>query len=154
MRRQLFKSQLIVLLGAMAAAGVARSALADTPASACSLSIVEPRTGERHGGGVLVSGKASVPADRFLWTFSHRRGLAVWWPQGGGPATINDGEYAVLTTLGQPQDVGAEFEIRVQIVDAAESEKLNAWFKRGDATGRYDGIPLPPAAEGAAPRHA
>ncbi len=118
-------------------------ALAQTPrASACDVTVTTPNTGDRAGADVLVSGKATVPAGNALWAFAHRKGLAVWWPQGGG-AVLKSGEYSVLVTLGVPQDVGAEFEIVVQVVDSAESARLDAWFKRADATGAYPGIMLP-----------
>jgi hypothetical protein len=85
-----------------------------------------------------------VPAGNALWAFAHRKGLAIWWPQGGGAAAIDQrGEYDVLVSLGGPQDVGAEFDIILQVVDGAESAKLDAWFKRSAETGNYPGMTLP-----------
>jgi hypothetical protein len=120
---------------------------AQTPA-ACSVTIAGPKTGERLGPDVLVTGTASVPTGRYLWTFSHRRGLSVWWPQGGAAASVENGQFAVLTTLGVPQDVGSEFEIRVQVVDGSENSRLDSWFKRAETSGSYQGMSLPPSVEG------
>lgn len=119
-------------------------ALAQTAKSSpCDVTVTAPSTGAKAGSDVLVSGRATVPPGSALWAFAHRKGLAIWWPQGGGPAEVDRGEYSVLVTLGGPQDVGAEFEILVEVVDGAESAKLDAWFKRADATGNYPGMGLP-----------
>ena len=63
-------------------------------AAACAVTIVSPKTGEKHGPDVLVSGTATVPAGRHLWIFARRKGVAIWWPQGGGAASVERGEYS------------------------------------------------------------
>jgi hypothetical protein len=119
-------------------------------ASACSITIDTPRTGEKHGPEVLVTGTAKIPPGRYLYTFVHRRGLALWWPAGGGAATIErgSGSFATLATLGLPRDIGAEFELLAQIVDDSEHTRLQQWFKRAEESGQYPGISRPPFVEG------
>jgi len=117
--------------------------------AACSVTIASPKNAERHGADVLVSGKATLPAGGSLWVFAHRKGVALWWPQGGGAASVKPGgDYSVLATLGGPQDLGADFEIRAQMVDRADNAKLEAWFKNAEEKGSYPGMRLPAALDG------
>jgi hypothetical protein len=129
--------------------GCATTAAAQTArASACSITIETPRTGEKHGPEVLVTGTASIPPGRYLYGFVRRRGLALWWPAGGGEAVIDRGTYSTLATLGLSRDIGAEFELVVQVVGADDHNRLQQWFKRAEETGQYPGMSLPAFTEG------
>jgi hypothetical protein len=132
--------------------GCATTAAAQADSSSpCRVTIDTPRSGEKLGPEVLITGTATIPRGRaFLYGFVHRLGVALWWPTGGGAATIDreHGSFSTLATLGVARDVGAEFEMVVQAVDASEHARLEQWFKQAEATGSYPGIPLPPFAQG------
>lgn len=120
------------------------SAAMSVPQNTCAVTIVSPRAGELAAADVVVRGTATIPTAFRLWIFAHRRGLAIWWPQGGGAAVLEQHQFAVHVSLGIPQDIGSEFEIKAQILDASESAKIDSWFKRAEASGSYPGILLPP----------
>lgn len=142
----------IIVLATCLVAFYLESPSAQTEKSACHVAIAEPRSGSRVGSSVLVRGTARVPRDATFWTFARRQGLALVWPQGGGPTEIDgSGEFSVLVTLGEPRDVGAEFEILSIVVSQSDSTRLEAWVRQAEATGRYPGIRLPPFAVGCGP---
>ncbi len=111
---------------------------AGSPASApavqsCVITVQTPYIGQRiigSGGQAStdVSGTAAVPRGGHLWVLARRRGLAGWWPQGGGPANVADGEWTVYTTFGTPNDSGV-FEIAVVIVDDQAHAILLQWVQ-------------------------
>jgi hypothetical protein len=117
----------------------------------CTVEITEPKTGESVGAEALVSGVARIPAGTYLWVFTHRKGLAIWWPQGGGAAAIENGKWSVLVTFGGPQDRGAPFEVAALVVDHATHAKLEAWFKQAEESKSYPGMRLPVFVEGCEP---
>jgi hypothetical protein len=138
----------VALSGVMCALSPSLLSTQASSSPACTVTITSPKTGEKHGPDVLVKGAAAVPAGRHLWVFAHRKGVAIWWPQGGGAATVERGEYSVLASLGGPQDLGADFEILAQVLEGSDDATLNAWFKVAEQTGKYPGMRLPPAADG------
>src|SRR4051812_19975205 len=70
----------------------------------CEVTNTGPSIGARVGADALVTGTATIPPGLHLWAFAHRRGLAIWWPQGAGATEVQRGTYQVLVTLGGPQD--------------------------------------------------
>jgi hypothetical protein len=106
--------------------------------------IKSPKIGEKVGATPDVTGTATIKAGYYVWAFAHKKGLNTWWPQGAGPAEIKNDEFTVSITLGQDRDRGSSFEIVVGVVDREANNKLLSWFRKGDETGNYPGIPLPP----------
>lgn len=138
-------------MNVQSAAGLALFTLLSASAAAqeCSVSIVNPKGGQIVNEDANVDGKAAIPPGRFLWLFSHRKGLQLWWPQGGGAATISkDGKWQIVVTFGTERDVGREFEVAAVVVDSDTNERLRAWVTRAEETGRYPGIQLPSAVSG------
>lgn len=122
----------------------------NSPKTDCRVEIAEPKSGERIGRQVLISGRAEIPADAYLWVFAHREGLATWWPQGSGAATIEDKTWSVPISFGDPGETGA-FEVTAVPVDADTNLKLEAWRRDSESEGRYLkylGMQLPAVAEG------
>jgi hypothetical protein len=109
----------------------------------CSVEILTPLSGVTVQENTQVKGTASFSPGRFLWVFAHRKGLALWWPQGAGSAVVTSGRWEVMATLGQDRDVGREFEIVAAVVDASTNQDLLAWFKRAEESGNNQGINLP-----------
>lgn len=142
-----------VLAGALAAAGLlAPAAIAQAGREeACKVEITDPKTGDSVGPEALVSGEASLPSGTYLWLFVHQKGLAIWWPQGGGAATLERTRWSVLATFGTPQNRGAAFEITALVVDGPASAKLDAWCKTAEETGKYPGMRLPVFVKGCTP---
>jgi hypothetical protein len=95
-----------------------------------------------------VSGTASIPAGKYLWVLAHREGLALWWPEGGGSATVIDGSWKALVTYGVDRDVSYRFEVATAVVDQGINERLMAWVKKTGETGQYPGIEFPSTVDG------
>lgn len=111
--------------------------------SQCSIEILSPKPGERVGENSLIKGKARIPSGKYLWVFSRVKGLALWWPQGAGPATVEGGKWEVLVFFGTPRDVGRDFEISAAVLEPAENDTLLKWFKKADESGQYPGMRFP-----------
>lgn len=114
----------------------------------CNVAITSPRSGDRVSDDGTVKGTATMPLATHLWVFAHRRGLGLWWPQGGGQAQIRDGKWSVLVTYGLPRDAGNEFEVAAGIFDDTENKKLLSWIRKAEETGQYPGMHLPESVEG------
>jgi hypothetical protein len=119
----------------------------------CSVRIASPKADDRLGAEVNVEGSAALPGGGArLWVFSHRKGIALWWPQGGGAAEVDGkGRWVVVATLGQDRDRGFPFEILAVVISAEESAKIDAWFRKSEQTGDYQGMRLPPFIPGCGP---
>ena len=110
----------------------------------CTVTIVSPKPGQTVTEDAQVEGTASIPSGSFLWVFAHRKGLQLWWPQGGGPASISiRGNWQVVVTFGTERDTGREFEIATAVVDPNTNEQLRGWVKRAEESGRYPGFQFP-----------
>ena len=122
---------------------------ADEKSNVCSAEFTTPQTGDRVAAEGDVSGTArNLPAGAHLWIFAHRRGLGLWWPQGGGAATIQEGKWRIYVTYGQNRDLGSDFELVTAVLaDAADSD-MNNWIKRAEETGQYPGVRLPASLQG------
>ena len=93
---------LAVLIGPAEAQGQEQS---------CNVQIVSPSGDDKVAETEQVKGTGNIPVGTYLWIFVHRKGLALWWPQGGGPATITKGGWEVMATFGVERDNGHQFEI-------------------------------------------
>ncbi|MGE3781621.1 MAG: hypothetical protein AB7H71_02610 [Alphaproteobacteria bacterium] len=120
--------------------------VAEAQGDRCSVEILSPVMNARVGEASNVSGSATIPAGTKLWIFAHRKGLALWWPQGGGFAQIdNDKQWTVLVFFGVERDIGSQFEITARVVEPTENRELEAWVRRSVETRQYPGIPMPRA---------
>ncbi len=143
-----FRNHMLTIL-LLLVLSITQIALAQPQEKGCSIKITKPVEGERIETEAEVQGTAKVPAGRYLWTFARRKGLAIWWPQGGGSASINrGGQWQVLVSLGSDRDERAVFEILALVVDERANDALNAWVRRAEDTGRYPGMRLPAGVEG------
>jgi hypothetical protein len=109
----------------------------------CAVKILSPSPEDRVAETDQVKGTGAIPADTYLWVFVHRNGLALWWPEGGGPAVITKGNWEVTATFGLERDSGHQFEIAAAVVDRNTNEKLVNWAKQVEETGRYPGMTFP-----------
>jgi hypothetical protein len=117
----------------------------------CHVAITVPHDGGNVSETDDVRGTGKIPGGAYLWIFAHRKGLALWWPEGGGPATITNGEWDVTATFGQARDKGHPFEISAAVVDQSTHDKLVAWVKKTNETGQYPGMDHPTTVQGCAP---
>lgn len=117
-------------------------------AQQCRVEIASPVMGDKVRAEGDVSGTAQIPAGTHLWVFANRRGLALVWPQGGGPVRISDGKWRALVTYGVPRDDGSDFEVRALVLTAGQNTELLNWVDRAERTGQYPGMRLPPFVEG------
>jgi hypothetical protein len=82
----------------------------------------------------MVEGTANIPTKGFLWVLAHKKGLAGWWPQGGGPVTTN-GRWEVNVFYGQARDNGSSFEVVAVIVDNDTNNRLKRWVDEAPGKG-------------------
>jgi len=115
---------------------------AQAPSASCAVHIVQPNTGQSVSAVENVVGTAQIPAGTKLWVLAHRKGLALWWPQGS--ADIAGNNWTVVTFFGEPRDVGADFEVTVRVFDATQDAALEQWVTKASDSGQYPGIPMPP----------
>ena len=74
-----------------------------------------------------LTGTATLPPGAHLWVLARMKGLAGWWPQGGGPAVVeNDGRWTVHVTYGTPTDLGM-FDVAVVVVGPRANQELMTW---------------------------
>ncbi|MFN7998006.1 MAG: hypothetical protein U0Q18_30580 [Bryobacteraceae bacterium] len=66
-----------------------------------------------------------------------------WWPQGGGPVPVSNGEWKVEVKYGEPDDAGRPFEIAATVVPSAIHECWLQWVERVTETGAYPPVQLP-----------
>ncbi len=138
--------QLVAAIFAMASLGIMS---AKQKQQTCNIVITTPSEGDSVQGEGQVEGTATVPAGTHLWIFAHRKGLGLWWPEGGGSAPISaKGKWEVLVTYGIPRDAGSDFEITTAVVSDADNDRLLNWVKRAEETGQYPGMRLPASVEG------
>jgi len=116
---------------------------------ACSIELREPKEGAHVGAEAEISGTATIPPSTYLWVLLHKRGVAVWWPQGQGHANIEGRDWYVNVTFADPAP--AVFEIKALVVDEPANRTLENWYREGETTGRYPGMHLPPVVEGCSP---
>jgi hypothetical protein len=110
------------------------------------LIISSPKTDEEVGSVVKVYGKGKKIADKHLWLFAQRKGLSVWWPQGGEITIDEKDEWMQSSFTGQAQDVGFKFELVAIWVNEATHKDLIDYLQTSEKTGRYPGIRLPDGA--------
>ncbi|HBY64713.1 MAG TPA: hypothetical protein DEH78_33245 [Solibacterales bacterium] len=113
---------------------------------ACRVEITEPRQGDSVQDEGDARGIATIPAGKRLWIFAHRRGLALWWPQGGGPAQMEKDKWATVVTYGQERDRGSEFEVAAVVLEERDHNEMVNVVKRYEERGEYPGVRLPPSA--------
>jgi len=117
--------------------------------NSCNVNFTTPQSGDRVAAEGDVSGSAkNLPPGAHIWVFAHRRGLGLWWPQGGGSAKVREGKWRVVVTYGQNRDLGSEFELTTAVLADADDSDMNNWIKRAEETGQYPGIRLPASVQG------
>ena len=125
------------------------TAVAQEKANSCRVEFTTPQSGDRVAGEGDVSGSAkNLPPGAHVWVFAHRRGLGLWWPQGGGAAKVQEGRWRVFVTYGQSRDLGSDFELTTAVLSDAADADMNNWIKRAEETGNYPGIRLPASLQG------
>lgn len=100
----------------------------------CSVVVRAPRAGDRVGDEGEVTGTATLPGNGNLWVLARRRGLAGWWPQGGGPAQPDQGEWTVLVKYGRPGELG-RFDVAVVVVGDEADANLKKWVQEAPERG-------------------
>lgn len=134
-----------VLASWIAYAGISTPCWAQGPVQECAVHIVRPTSGQAVRSPENVIGTADhVPAGTRLWVLAHRKGLALWWPQGGGSANLSGSDWMVLTFFGEQADNGADFEVTARVFDGRQNAILEQWVKRTIDTGQFPGTAMPP----------
>jgi hypothetical protein len=72
-----------------------------------------------------------------------KKGLSVWWPQGGEIEVDAGGEWMQSAFIGEPRDVGFKFEIVAMWVSDSTHQDLTDYLQSVEKTGQVPGIRLP-----------
>jgi len=107
--------------------------------------ILAPQSGATVTGVGVVEGSADMPPDSFLWVLAHRKDVHGWWPQGAGPASVDQNRWKVNVTYGGPEDKGADFELATLVVRPSTHQLWTDWVLRVKETGLFPPVQLPPA---------
>jgi hypothetical protein len=109
--------------------------------------IAQPaQDGVQVGKEMDVEGTAFVPEGNHVWVLAHVvDGFEdFWWPQGQGKIDPATHHWKVHVFVGQPQDIGKNFELAVITVADREHFQLQDWLKKGMATGDFKPMEMPP----------
>jgi hypothetical protein len=107
------------------------------------LLITSPKNGEDAGSVLTVEGRSKKFPGKHLWAFAQKKGLSVWWPQGGEIEIGENGEWMQSVFIGEPHDVGFKFEVVAIWVSESINKDLIVYLQSGEKTGRYPGMRLP-----------
>ena len=116
----------------------------------CAVSFTSPQAGSNVSGSVLVNGRATIPANGYLWVMAHEVGINGYWPQGNGPAVINNHEYEVKVKLGRDNEFGL-FEVSAIVVDSQTNLTLLQWVHDAPVNNYSIPIQMPTAMENCLP---
>ena len=109
------------------------------------VTIEEPRDGLEVGLIVTVKGTATIPSGTHIWVLARRVDFdGFWWPQGEGRINPTTQKWRATATLGEPQDVGWDFDIAVIVVDEENHIKLGDYRRNAMRTGDWRPIEAPP----------
>ncbi len=133
-----------LLVALIVCTGIYNPCQAQNPGQECSVHIVQPKPDQSVRSPESVIGTAHIPVGTKLWVLAHRKGFALWWPQGGASVDLSGSDWAVLTFFGEGRDDGANFEIAARVFDERQNAFLEAWVKRTIDTGQFPGITMPP----------
>ena len=109
-----------------------------------SINILVPRNGEECGAALRVEGKTVQMPGKFLWVFIHAKYLREQWrPQVGAIKVTGKGDWSTMVYLGNPRDIGNNFEIAAVWVDEKEHQRLKKSLHNTGQSGHPPSIKLP-----------
>jgi hypothetical protein len=105
--------------------------------------IVSPNPGERVGARVVVKGTSKIHDKSKIWVLVHLKLLRnQWWPQ-PEPTVDENGNWEALAYIGEPQDIGMDFEIAVATFDPHAEAGILRYHDHGNKTGQWLPIKFP-----------
>lgn len=115
--------------------------------------ITAPRAGEEVGSEVQVRGiTGSLPAGAYLWLLARRSSFyPMWWPQQEIRVQPNREDWSSGAHLGEPRDVGWDFDIGLIVVDSVGHDKLMNYWKKAATSGDWRPIEIPEPIDGYPP---
>ncbi|MHC4528501.1 MAG: hypothetical protein ACYS29_11535 [Planctomycetota bacterium] len=114
------------------------------------ITITSPKMGEEVPVSTTVTGTFSGELSEGQYisvVINPHPSPAQWWPQGGRIEPWK-GRWNVPAWLGrEKEDVGAQFDIAVILVNEKDDQYYTNYLKTGQETGNYPGVPLPASAQ-------
>jgi hypothetical protein len=105
--------------------------------------ILSPQNGDDVGNKIVVKGTSKVKDGSSVWVLVHLRLLTdQWWPQ-PKPLVQPNGDWEALAYIGQPDDVGFDFEIAVATFDKEAEKEILAYHEAGMKTEKWLPIKFP-----------
>lgn len=106
--------------------------------------ITYPQNGSEVGREVNVQGAASIPTGNYVWLLARRVDFApLWWPQRQAKIDLRTQKWQAVANLGEPRDIGWEFDIAVITVSAAGHKELMDYWVKAMTTGDWKPIQIP-----------
>ena len=107
------------------------------------VNILSPSSGDKVGARVIVKGTSKLNDESHIWILVHAKLLQdQWWPQ-SRPVVDENGNWQALSYIGQPQDIGLDFEIAVASFDKEAESNILKYHEVGRKTGQWLPISFP-----------
>lgn len=103
--------------------------------------IISPQDSSQVSRDVTVEGTAIVPAGSHVWALARRVDFEpFWWPQREVKIDQGTQRWQTTVSLGEPQDIGRDFNIGIGIVDEQEHLKLMEYWENAMESGGWKPI--------------
>ncbi|MCP4986785.1 MAG: hypothetical protein GY928_12260 [Colwellia sp.] len=108
-----------------------------------SVEISSPENGDKVGSRVTVKGTYDIEDDSHVWVLTHPKLLQdQWWPQ-PKPVLDEKNNWQAFAYIGEPQDIGIEFEIAVATFDKEAETEILKYHEHGKNTSQWIPISFP-----------
>jgi hypothetical protein len=105
--------------------------------------IVSPKNGDEVKSKVIIKGTSKIKDGSSVWVLVHLRLLTdQWWPQPKAVVQPN-GDWEAIAFIGQPDDVGFDFEIAVATFDSEAEKTIVQYHEKGLQTQQWLPIKFP-----------
>ena len=109
------------------------------------VTITSPREGDQVGKRIVVKGTSEIHDGSQVWVLAHLKLLAnQWWPQ-PKPIVDENGNWQALAYIGEPQDIGLDFEIVAATFDEQAVAEILRYHDYGNKIGQWLPIRFPRA---------
>jgi len=107
------------------------------------VTITSPKEGDNVGSRIVVKGTSTIHDNSHVWVLVHLKLLSnQWWPQ-PKPVVDEKGNWQALASIGEPEDIGFDFEIVAATFDQQAEAEILRYHDHGSKTGQWLPISFP-----------